>query len=119
MLSKLTFNTRRRILLAGTSLVVAYVRNFIQYHRYSFGSIGEVLSAWFIHWFAVMAVIGPSYVLISTKASGFLEREKADKEVITLEEAEVYGSFVLLALAILTFFAKHWPEDLDLTYLEY
>jgi cytochrome bd-type quinol oxidase subunit 2 len=112
MFNKLTSRNKRSILLAVTALVVAYVRSFIQYHRYSWESLEQFLISWLIHYFAVLVLIAISYVFIITKASFFLGREKEGKE-ITAEEATVYVSFVLLVLAILVFFVAHWPASDD------
>ena len=48
---------RRQILLAGTALVVAYVRSFFQYHQYGWNSVLEFLTSWFIHYIAVIVFI--------------------------------------------------------------
>lgn len=108
MINMPTLSARRNLLVALTALIVAYVRSFFQYHRYSWESFEQFLISWLVHYFAVLILIGVCYIIISTKASLFLGRERGGKE-ITIEEVAVYVSFFLLVLAILAFFVAHWP----------
>ena len=112
MQSKLTppAPVRRWSLLTITALVVAYVRNFIQYRQYYWESTTQFLISWFLYYFAIAILIGISYAFISTKAAYFLEGEKESRK-ISFEEAMVYVSLILLTAALLMFFVAHWPPS--------
>jgi len=108
MLSKFSLYTRRNFLLGFTALIVAYVRSFLQYHRYFWESVGQFFLSWFIHYLAVLVLVAISYALIKTKAEFFLGN-KTENHKITTEEVIVYVSVVLLVAAILIFLIAHWP----------
>jgi hypothetical protein len=98
---------RSYLLLAITGLVVAYVRNFVQYRHYSWGSIIEFLGWWFIHYMAVGIVMVTSYVVINNTGKFFL-KYKDSEEVLTWEQAIVYTSLTILVSSIFIFLLAHW-----------
>lgn len=110
MLPRSPLSTRRNVLLGVTALVVAYVRSYLQYHQYSWPSIGQFLISWLIHYLAILALVAVSYAFINTKADFFLGN-KTERDRITKEEAAVYVSIVLLIAAVLMFFVAHWPQS--------
>jgi hypothetical protein len=99
-------------LLAITGLVVAYVRNIVQYKHYSWGSIIEFLSWWFIHYIAVGIVAATLYVVIKNTKKFFFEH-KDSKEVLTWEQAIVYTSLTILISAIFILLLAHWGSVSD------
>jgi hypothetical protein len=50
-------------LAALAGLCVAYVRHAIQYRRYSWDSVLEFFGWWFIHYVAVILVVGVAYAM--------------------------------------------------------
>jgi hypothetical protein len=104
---KLSFNARQFALLSITALVIAYVRTFLQYHRYFWDSIGQFLASWLIHFVALTLFLMISGALIITKAPFFLENGNEGRK-ITVEEAIVYISLVLLMAAVSIFLLAHW-----------
>lgn len=115
MLRMLSPSVRRNALLAFTSLVVAYVRTFLQYHRYAWESIGQFLISWFLHYIAVVLVAVVAYAFIKSNEHRFLE-DDSQRKGLTIDEAYVYVSFVVLVVAVSIFLIAHWvpsdvPED--------
>ncbi len=106
MLSKLSLRVRRGILLAVTSLVVAYVRSFLQYHQYIWGSIEQFLISWLIHYLAILFLIIVSLVFINMDAHFFLGKDAKSSD-ITKDEFTVYVSVVLLIAALAIFLLAH------------
>jgi len=101
---------RRNALLVITGLVVAYVRNIVQYRHYSWESIGGLLSWWFIHYMAVGIVTAISYVIIKNTEKIFFE-DKDSEEGLTWEQAIVYTSLIILISAICIFLLAHWVSS--------
>ncbi len=107
----ISLSTRRHLLLAVTSLVVAYVRTFLQYHRYSWDSISEFLAVWFVHYIAVYLLVAISYGVIKTHERRFLADSDGQRQGLKMDEAFVYVAFVLLVCSISIFVVAHWPSS--------
>ncbi len=113
MLRVLSSRVRRNALLAFTSLVVAYVRTFLQYHRYAWESIGQFLISWFLHYIVVVLLATVSYAFIKANEHWFLE-DDSQRKGLTIDEAYVYISFVVLISAVSIFLLAHWvPSDVS------
>lgn len=110
MVPRSPLSTRRSILLGVTSLVVAYVRSYLQYHQYFWQSVGQFLFSWLIHYLAILGLAAISYAFINAKADFFLDK-KSEHERISKDEATVYVSIVLLVVAVLIFVVAHWPQS--------
>lgn len=106
---RVPLNIRRNVLIWVAALVVAYVRRFLQYHQYSWRSIQSFLLSWFVHYIAILILGGISYALINSKAYLFLS-DKSGRDRITIDEAIVYVSIVLLVAAVFIFLVAHWPQ---------
>ena len=103
-------------MLGITSLVVAYVRSFLQYHQYIWGSIEQFLISWLIHYLAILFLIIVSLVFINTDAHFFLGKD-AENSSITKDEFTVYVSVVLLIAAVAIFLLAHLqPVGMDNMY---
>ena len=98
---------RRYALLVITGLVVAYVRNIVQYRRYSWESIGELLSWWFVHYMAVGIVTGISYVVMKNVEKIFFQYKDSEGG-LTWEQSIVYTSLTILISAIFICLLAHW-----------
>ncbi|MBI4714449.1 MAG: hypothetical protein HY760_00620 [Nitrospirae bacterium] len=102
------------LVVPATGLVVAYVRTFLQYHRYGWPSFEGFLVSWFVHYIAVALTVLFSYVLILfVKERRFLcwffdEKEKRN---INFDEVAVYGCFTILVAAASIFFLAHWEPS--------
>lgn len=110
MLSKSPLSDRRNVLLGVTALVVAYVRSYLQYHQYSWPSVGQFLISWLIHYLVILGLVAISYALINTRTDFFLGN-KTERDRVTKEEAAVYVSIVLLVAAVFIFLVAHWPQS--------
>ncbi len=93
-------------LAGGAGLVVAYVRHAIQYHRYSWDSIIEFLGWWFIHYIAVIFVLGIAYAITRGNSSFLLGRSETLRK-LTLEEGMIYGCIIIIVAAVAVFFIAH------------
>ncbi len=111
MTFSISLSTKRHLLLALTSLVVAYVRTFLQYHRYSWDSISELLASWFVHYIAVYLLVAISYSVIKTHETRFLAEGESERRGLRMDEAFVYVAFVLLVCSISIFVVAHWPAS--------
>ncbi len=109
MTFSVSLNTKRNLLLAVTSLVVAYVRTFLQYHRYSWDSVSEFLASWFVHYIAVALLVAISYAVIKTHERRFLPNTDGSRQGLGMVEAFVYIPLVLLVCSIAIFLLAHWP----------
>lgn len=102
---------RRNALLVITGLVVAYVRQVVQYGKYSWESIGQFLIMWLLHYLAVGFIAAISYGVIKGTEKIFLEYEDRRKS-ITFEQALVYVALISLVVATFIFILAHWiPND--------
>lgn len=104
-----TFVRRRNGLLIGTGLVVAYVRNFLQYHRYAFGSWWEFLGFWFLHYIAIL-LVGAIFYACLDGAQRFFVGEGDNKDV-SLSVALVYFCVAVLIISVAVFILAHWPTS--------
>jgi len=97
---------KRHLLLLFTALVVAYVRNVIQYGSYSWDSLLDFFAFWVVHYFAV-AIVGLIGILIIKSWEQFFLGYK-EGEGLTLEDGLVYCCMFILASAVFIFFMAHW-----------
>ena len=98
---------RLTTLAATAGLVVAYVRHAIQYQRYSWDSILEFLGWWFIHYIAVIIVLGLAYAFTRGNASLLLGRSETLRK-LTLEEGIIYGCIIVIIASVAVFFIANW-----------
>ena len=99
-------------LAAIAGLVVAYIRNVLQYHRYSWDSLWEFLGWWFIHYIAVILVVGITYAFTRGKPSLLLGTHESLHK-LTLEEGMIYGSILVIVAAIAILLIAHWPVGIN------
>lgn len=103
---------RETIMPIVAALVVTVARNFLQYHRYSYGSIGEFLGTWFVHYIAICLTIGIAFALSRAFGGFFVGRSKNLRQ-LALEDAMVFGSILTIAASLMIFAVAHWPRDLE------
>lgn len=110
-INQITGRTRRNVLLAATGLVVAFVRNYLQHHQYSFESAWEFLGFWFVHYLAVELLGTIFYGLSSWADRAIIGITKTDPG-LSVEEGLVYFSLAILVCSVAVFFIAHWPAGL-------
>jgi hypothetical protein len=93
--------------VAAAGLAVAFTRNVLQYHRYLWDSPSDFLISWFIHYVAVMIVLGLTYAL--TRGSESLLGRSEGLRRMTLEDACVFGAVLVTVASIIVLFLAHWP----------
>jgi hypothetical protein len=98
---------------AIAGLVVAYVRNILQYHHYSWGSWLEFLVTWFVHYIAVLLIAGVAYAFTRGKETLLLGRSETLRHM-TVEEAIIFGSVLAIVAAAAILMLVHWiPVDIN------
>lgn len=110
-------NARRNILLVTTGLVVAYVRNFLQYHRYSFDSLLEFVGFWLLHYLVVGLLGALCYGLFHWGDRFILGREESDKG-LSVDEGLVYFCIAVIVCSVAVFVIAHWPAGMSETWEE-
>lgn len=90
-----------------TALVVAIVRNTIQYGEYWFSSFWMFLGMWFVHYVAIMLVAAVYFVALDSLRSRLLPgRSKA-----SVEDALVQFCLAIVISSIAIFVLYHWPDS--------
>jgi hypothetical protein len=111
----MAFDSEPRVIIlpATAGLAVAFVRNILQYHRFSWDSWLEFLGTWLAHYVAVILIVGITYAFIKGKGTLLLGRSETLRK-ITTEEAITFGSILVIVTAVVMFLFAHWiPVDLD------
>jgi hypothetical protein len=102
--------TKVALLAAVTALAVAYLRQILQYRSYSWVSVGEFASIWFIHYIAVGLLAIIAYACIKTWEKFFLG-ENPEYHRLDIDEALFYIFATLLVTAVAVFLIAHWPSS--------
>jgi ABC-type enterochelin transport system permease subunit len=97
---------RVTILAAIAGLFIAYDRQVLQYHRYWWDSVFDFVISWFVHYIAVILVVGIAYAITRSGASFLRSRSETFRD-LTLEEVMVYGFIVVIVAAAAAFFIAH------------
>jgi hypothetical protein len=98
---------------AIAGLAVAYVRNILQYQRYSWDSWLEFLATWFVHYIAVLLILGVTYAFTRGKETLLLGRSETLRKM-SVEEAIIFGSILAIVAAAAIFVLAHWiPIDIN------
>ena len=105
------YSIKRVLLLVLTSLVVSYVRTYLQYHHL-WKSIGQFFLSWLIHSVALVLVIWIVGFCIE-KVQKFFLGDIAQHKTPTFEEAIVYVSIVVLVLSFIIFILANWIPTED------
>lgn len=96
---------------AIAGLAVAYVRNILQYHRYSWDSWLEFFVTWFVHYIAVILIVGVAYAFTRGKETLLFGRSETLR-TMTVEEAIIFGSVLAIIAASAIYVLAHWvPVD--------
>lgn len=112
----MSFDKKKNLLLVLTALIVAFVRNNIQYDRLIWDSLWEFLGFWLIHYFGVAIVVIIAFACIK-QMEGFFFGYR-ENQGITIDKALVYIPIVILISAVCIFVIAHLPLR-DYTYDEY
>jgi hypothetical protein len=103
----MSLSARRHILLAVSGLVVAYVRQVVQYHAYSWETITQFLVSWFVHYIGVAFLAALACFFINRTQALFFSRD-SHRPALDIDDALVYVSIVALVAAIAIFVLAHW-----------
>lgn len=91
---------------AIAGLMVAYVRRVLQYHQYSWDSALDFLGWWFLHYVAVVLILGIAYAITQANENLLFDRN-AESRQLSLEDSVIYGSVVVIVAAISIFILAH------------
>jgi hypothetical protein len=101
-------NARTLGLLAFTSLLVTFVRNLLQYHRYSFESIGEFFFTWLAHYIAI-GLVGALFYAFLGPVQKLVLGAPQDGRQPSMASAVVSWCLAVILLALLTLVLANWP----------
>ena len=87
---------------------VAYVRNYLQYRRYSFESLWEFAGFWFVHYLAIALMSTLFYAFLSSVENWALGRVNG-RTPTSMDAAIVHFCFALLLCSLAVFIVAHWP----------
>jgi len=109
---------QRQFLVVITSIIVSYVRGYLQYDRYMWISFTNFLGSFVINFFSIYLLILFVYFLIHCFGRFFIEDtydgEKAKSWEIDSDEVLVCVCFTLIALSVSIFMFGHYePNDPD------
>lgn len=101
-------------LVAIAGLLVSYTRLVLQYHQYSWDSVLQFLGWWFLHYIAVIIILGIAYAIFQG-AFGSLLGRYLESNKLSMEQSMIYGSIVVIVAAISILILAHWipPEALN------
>ena len=97
---------RVTVLAAVAGFLVSYDRQVLQYQRYWWDSVFDFVISWFVHYIAVILVVGIAYAITRSGASFLRSRSEMFRD-LAIKEAMVYGFIVVIVAAAATFFIAH------------
>jgi hypothetical protein len=103
---------KQHALFAGTSLLVAFVRNRLQ-HEKGWVSLEDFVFSWLIHYFVLMLVLTFSVAMIKRYSEFFLGSDLTRREA-EMNELMVYAAIAIFISAAFILFLGAWrSSDLD------
>jgi len=97
---KIEPNIRRNTLLILSGLIVANVRNLLQYNEFTTSSITYFFATWLAHYIAIAIISVGAYAIYSTNRSKYIYAPDNSKPI----EAEEF-LYIISLIAIITSFA--------------
>ena len=107
-----TSNSRANVFAATSALVATFVRNIIQYHRYSWGSFEEFLGTWIVHYIAIVLCAGIAFAIAKSNVSSRLGASDNLRNM-EVDDALVFGSLFILTASALMFIGAHVQSGED------
>ena len=105
--------TRRNGLLILSGLVVANVRNLIQYGEFALSSIWYFLGTWLIHYFAVALIGAGAYAIYSSGPSKYVYGADGKDAVSVGEFLYIVSIIAIIASLAILFFYYYVPGGLE------
>jgi len=105
--------TRRNALLALSGLVVANVRNLIQYEEFAFSSIWYFLGTWFIHYIAIALIGASAYAIYSSGRSKYVYSADRKDAVSSGEFLYIVSIIAIISALAILFFYYYVPRGLE------
>ncbi len=99
-------NPKVTVVAAIAGLMTAYVRRVLQYHQYSWDSALDFFGWWFIHYIAVILVIGITHAIVQASEVWLLDRNTASRK-LSLEDSVIYGSVMFIVAAVFILMLAH------------
>lgn len=107
MSEKISVDCRKGVLYATTSLVVAFVRNYFQYHVYGWKSVSSFLTSWFIHTLGMALFLVISSLFIDYSVLYILGEEFRQKK-LSQEELLIHITLFILVTSVIIFLFAHY-----------
>lgn len=103
---------RVHLLLILTALLVAYVRNFLQYGDYIFSSFSIFVGFWIIHYFAVGFLAVLFSQLLNKSLNVILPSEPSGigRSHISTNVGVASFCIALILCSVVIFLLAHWPH---------
>ena len=108
--------TRCNILLIISGLVVANVRNLIQYGELAFNSVGYFLATWLAHYLAIGLVGAVAYSIYSNGRSKFVDRSDITNPVSAGEFVYIIAIIAIttsFAFLFIHYFPRNWADSIE------
>jgi hypothetical protein len=103
--------TKANLLAAVAALAASFVRNIVQYHRYSWGSTIDFLGAWFLHFMLILLCAAITCAIVKSDNAGRFGTSENLRR-IEFEDAIIFASgFVIVASALLFLGAHSYSDD--------
>jgi len=107
----LTIDRKRHAFLFAVALVVAWVRNVIQYRRFTFDTAWELFGFWFVHYIGI-ALCGVVYFVALQGARRHLLDTFDSSGETKPNDALVQFFLAVLVIAVAAFLLVFWPHNL-------
>jgi len=110
---KIEPNIRRNILLILSGLVVANVRNLVQYNEFAISSIGYFFATWLAHYIAVAIVGVAAYAIYSTNRKKYIYASENSKPIEAGEFLYIISLVAIIASLAVLFFYYYVPKEIQ------
>jgi uncharacterized membrane protein len=100
---------KQQALFAGTSLLVAFVRNRLQYGK-GWVSLNDFALSWLVHYFGVFLAIGFSAAVIA-RYSAFLLGVNPTRKEPEMTELMVYCAITISVCTAFILLLSAWPSS--------
>jgi len=110
---KIEPETRRNVLLVFSGLVVANVRNLIQYGEFAISSVWYFLGTWLIHYFVIGLIGAAAYAIYSSGRRKYVYSGDGKEAVSAGEFLYILSIIAILASVAILFFYYYVPRDIE------
>jgi len=103
-------NARANVIAAVAGLIVTFVRNIVQYHRYSWDSIEGFLGTWFVHYIAIVLCAAIACAVVKSDTSSRLGASESVRKM-TFEDAVIFAALFMIVVSVVMFLGAHAQSE--------